>query len=171
MWKTRSVCHPLSGALNSNRCIAKDPQNNHEFDLMPLSDYNHQVSFKGNMEFLINICKPTLYGHNEMCPPESSICLDNPDEMDVKKRFTNYGNTVPDPTFENGKLFMNFTSNEKCTNKDTNITSIINFICDETIQVNPIQCHDEIVSSANRNPFFSHLLSVWPAGIFGRRKL
>lgn len=135
MWKSRSVCHPLTGPLNSNRCIAKDPQNNHEFNLMPLSDYNHKVTFNRSVEFLINICKPTLYGHNEMCPPHSSICWDNTAAVDVKDRFKNYGTTVTEPTFENGKLFMKFTSQEKCTNSGQNITSIINFVCDETIQV------------------------------------
>lgn len=135
MWKTRSVCHPVSGPLSSNRCIAKDPRNNHEFNLMPLSDYNHKVPYNGTTEFLINVCKPTLYGHNEMCPPNSAVCVNNSAEMDVKKRFKNYGTATPDPIFENGKLFMEFHSDEKCSHADKNITSVINFVCDEKIQV------------------------------------
>lgn len=135
MWKTRSVCHPVTGPLSSNRCIIKDPRNNHEFNLMPLSDYNHKVPYNRTTEFLINICKPTLYGHNETCPPNSAICMHDMMETDVKKRFKNYGTAIPDPMFENGKLFMKFDSNEKCSGTDKNITSVINFVCDETIQV------------------------------------
>lgn len=135
MWNTRSVCHPVTGPLSSNRCIAKDPRNNHEFNLMPLSDYNHKVPYNRSAEFLINVCKPTLHGHNEMCPPNSAICMNNMAEVDVLKRFKNFGTAVPDPTFENGNLFMEFQSNEKCSHADKNITSVINFMCDERIQV------------------------------------
>lgn len=105
---------------------------------MPLSDYadNHKVSIKNSTQrFLINICKPTLYGYNEMCPPNTSICLDNESEKDTKKRFKNFGTTVPNPVYENGRLFMKFDSNEKCNGLDKNVTSIINFVCDETAQV------------------------------------
>lgn len=138
MWRTKYVCHPLTGPLSSNTCTAKDPKSDHVFNLMPLSDFNHKIPFKNNTEFLINICKPTLYGHNEMCPPNTSICLDQASETNVTKRFKNYGTTVTDPTYENDKLFMKFTSNEKCngTNgKEKNITSVINFVCDELNQV------------------------------------
>lgn len=102
---------------------------------MPLSGYNHKIPLKNNTELLINICKPTLYGHNEICPPNTSICFDQKSETNVKKRFKNYGTTVTDPTYENGELFMKFTSPEKCDGSDKNITSIINFDCDERIQV------------------------------------
>ncbi|XP_031627910.1 cation-independent mannose-6-phosphate receptor isoform X2 [Contarinia nasturtii] len=136
IWRTRYACHPLSGPLSTNTCTAKDPKTNHTFNLMQLSDYNHKVLGPNQTEFLINICKPTLYGHNEMCPPNVSVCLDNKSKPDVKKRFKNYGTTVTDPTYENGKLFMKFTSDEKC-NATTNkyITSIINFVCDEMIEL------------------------------------
>lgn len=135
MWRTSYVCHPLSAPLNSNTCTARDPRNNHVFNLMPLADYNHKVPFNNNTQFLINVCKPTLYGHNEMCPPNSSICFDNMLEKDATKRFNNYGTTITDPIFENEKLFMKFKSNEKCKGSNKNVTSIINFVCDETIQV------------------------------------
>lgn len=136
MWKTSLVCHPLSGPFYSNECTAIDPETKHEFNLMALSDYNHKVPINNNMEFLINICKPTLYGHNEMCPPNSSICVNNlTSQVDPKKRFTNSGTTVPDPTFKDGKLFMTFTSDEKCKTQNINISSIINFECDENVQV------------------------------------
>lgn len=130
------MCHPVSVDLNTNTCTVRG--SNHDFNLMPLSDYadNHKVLIKNSTQrFLINICKPTLYGHNEMCPPNTSICLDNIFEKDVRKRFRNYGTTIPDPIYKNGRLFMKFTSNEKCDGSDQNITSVINFICDETAQV------------------------------------
>lgn len=143
MWRTRYVCHPLSGALNTNTCTAKDPKTNHIFDLMPLSDYNHRVPRQNQTDFLINVCKPTLYGHNEMCPPNSSICLDNKTEKNVKNKFKNYGTTVSNPTYENGKLFMKFSSNEKCNgNPNKTVTSIINFVCDEMIQVHMFEYYN-----------------------------
>lgn len=170
MWKTRSVCHPVTGPLSSNRCIAKDPRNNHEFNLMPLSDYNHKVPYNRTMEFLINVCKPTLHGHNEMCPPNSAICMNNQAEVDVKKRFKNYGTAVPDPTFENGNLFMEFQSNEKCSHADKNITSVINFVCDETIQVIHWQNIFEkfyTYVSLGIDVFFICDFPVWRTRVFG----
>lgn len=138
MWTTSVVCHPLSGPMSSNTCTAKNPKTGHTFNLMPLSDYNHKIPLKNKTEFLINVCKPILHRHEETCPPNTSICFNQQSETDVKKRFKNYGTAVPDPTYENGELFMKFTSPEKCDGSDKNITSIINFVCNEGIQVNSI---------------------------------
>lgn len=135
MWKTKSVCHPLIAPYSTNTCTTKDPRTGHVFNLMRLSDYNHRIQLKENKDFLINICKPTLYGHNEMCPPHSSICMDNTTETDLTKRFKNYGTTAVDPVYENGKLSMQFKSNEKCNGTAKNITSYIQFICDENVEV------------------------------------
>lgn len=49
-------------------------------------------------------------------------------------RFKNYGSTVPDPVFKDGKLFMRFPSNEKC-NATHNYRSTIDFICDKDTTV------------------------------------
>lgn len=62
--------------------------------------------------------------------------MDNVSEINATKRFKDFGTTVTDPTFENGRLFMKFTSNEKCEGANKNITSINNFICDEGNQEN-----------------------------------
>lgn len=52
------------------------------------------------------------------------------------KRFTNYGTTVPNPIFENGKLYMRLSSNQTCpADKNKTITSIIDFVCDKDILV------------------------------------
>lgn len=87
MWRTSTACHPLSGPMKSNTCTVRHPKNNYVYNLMPLSSsYNSKVSYKNQMEFIINICKPSLYGHEEMCPPNSSICLMNSTETDPKKK-------------------------------------------------------------------------------------
>lgn len=171
MWRTSTVCHPVSGQLSTNTCSVRDPKTNHEFNLMPLSDYadNHKVFLKNSTQrFLINICKPTLYGHNEMCPPNTSICLDNETEKDNKKRFKNYGITEPNPVYENGRLFMKFASNEKCNGTDKNITSIINFICDATAQVITSISISVILLEID---IFVIWFSVWWTRVFRREKL
>lgn len=86
MWRTIYACHPISSPYDVNTCTAKDPHTNHIFNLMPLSEINEIVPFSKNEEFILNVCKPTLFGHNEMCPPSSSICFFNKTETDVKKR-------------------------------------------------------------------------------------
>lgn len=40
---------------------------------------------QGNV-FVINICKPVLYGENAMCPADSSICFLNLQEKNYKKK-------------------------------------------------------------------------------------
>lgn len=84
--KTKFACHSLVGALDTNTCTARDPQTGHIFNLMPLSQYNHKIPFQNGSEFLINICKPTLYGFDEMCPPGSSVCMLDASEKDLKKK-------------------------------------------------------------------------------------
>lgn len=86
MWRTPYACHSISAPINSNTCTVKDPRTGHLFNLMPLSEINNKIPSEKNKEFIINVCKPTLYGHNEMCPPNSSICLVNETETDPKKR-------------------------------------------------------------------------------------
>lgn len=49
-------------------------------------------------------------------------------------RFKNFGSTVPQPTFENNKLFMKFESNEVCKDNEK-YSSLINFICDSSSPV------------------------------------
>lgn len=87
LWKTRLACHPLSPTLDSNVCTTKDPHTGHIFNLMPLSRFNHKVLHENGSEFLINICKPVLYGFDEMCPPGSSICMVKMNEPDVTKKY------------------------------------------------------------------------------------
>ncbi len=36
--------------------------------------------------FVINVCKPVLYGHKDMCPPGSSVCLENSNELNLSKK-------------------------------------------------------------------------------------
>lgn len=85
-YKTRLVCHPLATPLDTNTCTTKDPQTGHIFNLMPLSQYNHKIPFRNHSEFLINVCKPTLHGFDEMCPPSSSICMVDAHENDLSKK-------------------------------------------------------------------------------------
>ncbi|KAJ6638492.1 Cation-independent mannose-6-phosphate receptor, partial [Pseudolycoriella hygida] len=131
--RTQQACLPLPKEIQSNNCTVADKKTDFTFNLMALSQYNHRIQNSDNTTFVINVCKPVLYGHKDMCPPGSSICLENNNESNLSKKFVNYGSTVADPTYENGKLFMHFTSNEKC-NVTHNISSHINFNCDTSIE-------------------------------------
>lgn len=87
MWRTSTVCHPVTGILNSNTCSVQDPKTNYTFNLMPLSELNHYISINKETNFIINVCKPVLYDLDAMCPPNSSVCFVNSTEKDLKKRF------------------------------------------------------------------------------------
>ncbi|KAG4079051.1 hypothetical protein HA402_001706 [Bradysia odoriphaga] len=131
--RTSHVCLPLPKEIESNNCSVTDDKN-HNFNLMALSQYNNRIPIDDNRTFVINVCKSVLYGHNDMCPPGSSICLQNNNESNLSKKFVNYGSTVANPTYENGNLFMHFTSMEKC-NETHYISSHINFNCDTSIEI------------------------------------
>jgi insulin-like growth factor 2 receptor len=86
-------------------------------------------------EFLINICKPTLYKHMEMCPPGSSVCLVNATETNLKDRFVSGGNVVANPIIDHdNQLVMKFPSTTKCSAIE-NLTSTIYFTCDDVNEV------------------------------------
>lgn len=74
--------------MTRNTCTATDQQTGRMFNLMPLSDfnYNHRIPFKNGKQFLINVCKPTVYSFDEMCPPNTSVCVIEPTEKDLKKK-------------------------------------------------------------------------------------
>ncbi|XP_017092786.2 cation-independent mannose-6-phosphate receptor isoform X1 [Drosophila bipectinata] len=134
-YETPLACLSIPDAQQSNSCSVKDPKSDLTFDLMPLSDNNYRTSNRQNQFFLINVCKPVLYGQNSMCPPGSSICLFDPKETDFKKRFTNLGNSQSRPVVENGQLLLRHESPTPCAhNSSVNYTSVIYFSCDKEIR-------------------------------------
>uniref|UniRef100_A0A1I8NZK8 MRH domain-containing protein n=2 Tax=Stomoxys calcitrans TaxID=35570 RepID=A0A1I8NZK8_STOCA len=127
-FETPLACLPEPENTKGNNCSVYDPKNNHVYDLMPLSDTNYRtINRKGDL-FILNICKPVLYGENAMCPPDSSVCFEKVN-ANYKEKFINYGTAQPNPIIENGNLIMRLPSAEPCKGS-TNYTSVITFTCD-----------------------------------------
>ncbi|XP_017052516.1 cation-independent mannose-6-phosphate receptor isoform X2 [Drosophila ficusphila] len=142
IYETPLACLPIPDALQSNSCSVRDSKSNGTFDLMSLSDSNYRTSNRHDAFFLINVCKPVLYGKNSMCPPGSSVCLFNPKETNSKKRFINLGNVQSRPLVENGQLLLRHESPTPCAkNSSANYTSVIYFSCDKLI----MNAHPEFV--------------------------
>ncbi|KAH8294880.1 hypothetical protein KR018_003800, partial [Drosophila ironensis] len=134
-YETPLACLPIPDALQSNSCSIRDTKTNGTFDLMPLSDSNYRTSNRQGSFFVINVCKPVLYGQNSMCPPGSSICLYDPKATDLKKRFVNFGNSQSHPVVEHGQLLLRHASPTPCaSNSSVNYTSVIYFSCDKFIR-------------------------------------
>lgn len=55
-----------------------------------LSTYFNRILNTDNTTFVINVCKPVLYGHEDMCPPGSSICLQNNNESNLSKKLVRH---------------------------------------------------------------------------------
>jgi len=124
---------------------------------MPLSDANYRTTNRQGGYFIINICKPVLYGENAMCPAGSSICLFEPKATELKKRcvfsinlnsinsieiyfdhfrFTNFGKVQSQPIIQDDKLLLRHESSTPCAgNSSVNYTSIVNFYCDRNVMV------------------------------------
>ncbi|XP_037721567.1 cation-independent mannose-6-phosphate receptor isoform X1 [Drosophila subpulchrella] len=134
-YETPLACLSIPDALQSNSCSVRDTKSNGTFDLMPLSDSNYRTSNRQDAFFLINVCKPVLYGENSMCPPGSSICLYNPKASNSKERFINFGNVQSRPVVEKGQLLLRHESPTPCAkNSSANYTSVIYFSCDKFIR-------------------------------------
>ncbi|XP_052835231.1 cation-independent mannose-6-phosphate receptor isoform X2 [Drosophila gunungcola] len=134
-YETPLACLPIPDALQSNSCSVRDTKSNGTFDLMPLSDSNYRTSNRQDAFFLINVCKPVLYGENSMCPPGSSVCLFSPKATNLKERFVNFGNVQSRPVVENGQLLLRHESPTPCAkNSSANYTSVIYFSCDKFIR-------------------------------------
>ncbi|KAH8375851.1 hypothetical protein KR200_004007, partial [Drosophila serrata] len=134
-YETPLACLRIPDALQSNSCSVRDNKSNGTFDLMPLSDSNYRTSNRQDAVFVINVCKPVLYGENSMCPPGSSVCLFNPKATDLKQRFINFGNVQSRPVVENGQLLLRHESPTPCAkNSSVNYTSVIYFSCDKFIR-------------------------------------
>ncbi|XP_055901792.1 cation-independent mannose-6-phosphate receptor [Eupeodes corollae] len=132
--ETSAACLPAPDAVKSNLCTAKDPSTGHTYNLLPLSDSNHRVYDRNGSMFVINVCKPVLYGEAAMCPPGSSVCrvIDMNDTKD-SDRFVNYGTVEANPIVENGQLLIRHKSDTPC-NATHNYTSVIKFGCDRNIE-------------------------------------
>lgn len=128
VYRTSASCMGIPENVKNAKCIVSD-KNGHSFNLNPLGNSNNEVDKYGTDEsFIINICKPVLYGHDSMCPAGSSICFKNCSETDITKMYKNYGSMTSDPVFEDNKIVVTMTSNEIC-NKTSTFSSIIEFMC------------------------------------------
>ncbi|XP_062124359.1 cation-independent mannose-6-phosphate receptor isoform X1 [Drosophila sulfurigaster albostrigata] len=133
-YETSLACLPVPDALQSNSCSVRYNDVGGTFDLMSLSDANYRTIDRDGGLFIINICKPVLYGENTMCPSGSSICLYDRKATDLKKRFINFGNVNSQPEFKDNLLFLRHNSSTPCAgNSSANYSSIVNFHCDNTI--------------------------------------
>jgi len=72
--------------MQSNSCSVRYTNTGDSFDLLPLSENNYRTTNRQGSIFIINVCKPVLYGPSAMCPPGSSICLFDSKSTDLKKR-------------------------------------------------------------------------------------
>ncbi|BFF92085.1 cation-independent mannose-6-phosphate receptor [Drosophila madeirensis] len=133
-YETPLACLPIPDALQSNSCSVRDTNTDGTFDLMPLSDTNYRTTNRQGAFYLINVCKPVLYGENSMCPPGSSICLYSPQATTNAERFINFGTVQSHPVVENGQLLLRHDSPTPCArNSSVNYTSVIYFSCDKEV--------------------------------------
>ncbi|KAH8381501.1 hypothetical protein KR093_006865, partial [Drosophila rubida] len=134
-YETPLACLPIPDALQSNSCSVRYNDVGDTFDLMSLSDVNYRTTDRQGGLFIINVCKPVLYGENSMCPSGSSICLYQPKATDLKKRFINFGNVQSQPEFKDNRLLLRHESSTPCAgNSSANYTSIVNFYCDKLVK-------------------------------------
>ncbi|XP_032576385.1 cation-independent mannose-6-phosphate receptor isoform X4 [Drosophila sechellia] len=134
-YRTPLACLSIPEGLQSNSCRVGDTKSNGTFDLMPLSDSNYRTSNRQGAFFVINVCKPVLYGENSMCPAGSSICLFDSKATNPKERFINFGNVQTHPVVEKGQLLLRHESPTPCAkNSSANYTSVIYFSCDKFIR-------------------------------------
>lgn len=130
--QTKLACFPETDHFPGKKCLVRDNETNHTYNLNLLSNFNYKVR-EGDLDFLISICRPVLYGHEAMCPPGSNICLiKNHTESNSKDKFVNYGSMTADPTIVDRNIVIKMTSNEECTKTDK-INSIITFECDYSV--------------------------------------
>ncbi|EDW16577.1 cation-independent mannose-6-phosphate receptor isoform X1 [Drosophila mojavensis] len=141
-YDTPIACLPLPYDAHSNSCSVPYTNTGNTFDLMELSDVNYRTTDRQGNFFIINVCKPVLYGENTMCPAGSSICLFSPKETDLKKRFINFGNVQTQPVYKNEQLLLIHNSSTPCAgNSKLNYSSIVNFHCDKNV----MNAHPEYV--------------------------
>ncbi|XP_067618879.1 cation-independent mannose-6-phosphate receptor [Eurosta solidaginis] len=131
--ETPYACLKEPVAVQSNGCSVQDPVNGHNYDLLSLSDFNYRTIDRRGNAFVLNICKPVLYGENAMCPAGSSVCFIQLNSTDYKRRYFDYGSVQPNPVIENGQLIMRLTSNTSCNGTD-NYSSTIRFMCDRNLR-------------------------------------
>lgn len=128
-YKTELACLPVPKELA--KCYGK------KINLGPLVNDNHQVRIPGqNAFFYIGLCHPTLYGHNILCPPGSSVCLVKDDtSLTAKERFLNVGTMTSEPHFiSSNRTVLKLKSDIICKG-DSTYGSFINFHCDRTVSV------------------------------------
>ncbi|XP_030573514.1 cation-independent mannose-6-phosphate receptor isoform X1 [Drosophila novamexicana] len=144
-YETPLACLSIPDGLQSNTCSVSYTNTGDTFDLMSLSDANYRTSDRQGGFFIINVCKPVLYGENAMCPAGSSICLYSPKVSDLKKRFINFGNVQSKPVIKDGQPLLRHESWTPCAgNSSVNYTSIVNFYCGRRV----MNAHPEFMGSS-----------------------
>uniref|UniRef100_A0A1B0GES3 MRH domain-containing protein n=1 Tax=Glossina morsitans morsitans TaxID=37546 RepID=A0A1B0GES3_GLOMM len=132
-FETPFACLPEPKTILGRNCSVEDSKTGLTYELGSLSDTNYRTTDRKGNAFIINICKPVLYGENAMCPLGSSVCFVDLNSKDYKKRFFDYGLAHAQPVIDNGQLIMRHISLTPC-NGSTNYSSTIYFYCDKDVK-------------------------------------
>uniref|UniRef100_A0A1A9VUT5 MRH domain-containing protein n=1 Tax=Glossina austeni TaxID=7395 RepID=A0A1A9VUT5_GLOAU len=132
-FETPFACLPEPKTILGRNCSIEDSKTGLTYELGSLSDTNYRTTDRQGNAFIINICKPVLYGENAMCPSGSSVCFVDLNSKDYKKKFFDYGLAHAQPVIDNGQLIMRHISLTPC-NGSTNYSSTIYFYCDKDVK-------------------------------------
>ncbi|KAL9892618.1 lysosomal enzyme receptor protein isoform 1-T1 [Glossina fuscipes fuscipes] len=132
-YETPYACLPEPKTIMGRNCSVEDSKTGLTYELGSLSDTNYRTTDRKGNAFIINICKPVLYGENAMCPLGSSVCFVDLNAKDYTKKFFDYGLAHAQPVIDNGQLIMRHISLTPC-NGSTNYSSTIYFYCDKDVK-------------------------------------
>lgn len=123
------ACLPVADSMKNQKCFVKNPSGN-LLSFVPLQNTNHKAAGPNGTTFMIGICNPTLYGHENACEAGTSVCLFDPKATDPSSRYKNMGIMTQDFKLERDVVSLTMVGSEPCAGTDKKYSSRILFECD-----------------------------------------
>ncbi|GLV43752.1 Mannose phosphate isomerase [Carabus blaptoides fortunei] len=130
---TKTAC--FEHESNVDNCTIQDDAGN-LYNLQSLAaDTNYEIQdpHDTNLVYVINVCRPIVFGTNSMCDRYSSVCLRNKTEPDITKRYKSLGSLASLKRYtQNGGMFLKYDHGSICKLRNVTQSSTsteIQFIC------------------------------------------
>lgn len=121
-WETVYACPPKISESSAD-CSVEDPVTGYLFNLSSLKDHSPFRSRTGNHQYYLNICN-----NSSLTPCGSNVGMCQEEISGAKRHWTG-GKLNANLTYNNGILFLNYTSGDPCHNGLFNRNTLIEFSC------------------------------------------
>ncbi|KAL3881276.1 hypothetical protein ACJMK2_027732 [Sinanodonta woodiana] len=129
-WPTMYACPPFKTAGCS---VQSDSGALYDLSSLSLKDDNYDyIDTTSKKKFYFNVCRSLVYQQGTTCPYNAAVCMEDVNNKDSRKKFTNLGEVNEHQVkIENNRLMLAYENGDVCKNKTVRQMTHILLYCDK----------------------------------------